>query len=66
MMPDRTNARIGFLNNEDRLAFTSLNTGFPQFFIGPAVNVAAQDLGAFVELGPIVPLRAGSSVESNK
>src|SRR5262245_20080292 len=58
MMPNRTDAQIRFLNPEGGLSFGQLNVGFPQLFAGPVVNVAAQDVSAFSELGPIIPLRA--------
>src|ERR1700740_3530511 len=58
VMPDRTDAQIGFLNTEGGLSFGQLNVGLPQLFVAPVVDIAAQDLRAFSKLGPIVPLRA--------
>ena len=40
------------------LSFAELDVGLPQLLVSPVVDVAAQDISAFTELGPIVPLRA--------
>ena len=41
VMPDRTDAEVGFLNAEGGLGFAELNVGLPQLFVGPVVDVAA-------------------------
>jgi hypothetical protein len=41
VMPDRTDAQIGFVNTEGGLGFSELNVGLPQLFVGPVVNVAS-------------------------
>ena len=63
-MPDRTDAQIGFVNAEGGLAFAELDVGFPQLLVGPVVDVAAKNVSAFTELGPIVPLRTGAPLQS--
>ena len=57
VMPNRTDAQIGLLNTEGRLSLRELDISFPQFLVSPVLDVAAQDVGAFTERGPIVPLR---------
>src|SRR5215471_16576460 len=50
VMPNRTDAQIGFLNTEGSFGFSELNVGLPQLFVGPVVNIAAQDVSAFSKL----------------
>jgi hypothetical protein len=63
MMPDRTDTQIGFLNAEGRLGFAELDVGLPQLLVSPVVDVAAKNVSAFTELGPIVSLRACAPLE---
>ena len=63
MMPDRTDTQIRFLNAEDSLGFAELDVGLPQLLVGPVVDVAAKNVSAFTEFGPILPLRAGAPLE---
>jgi len=53
VMPDRTDAQVGFMNAEGSLRFAELDVGLPQLLVSPVVDVAAQDVSAFTELGPI-------------
>jgi hypothetical protein len=46
-MPDRTQAKIGFLNTEGGLGFAQLDVGLPQLLIGPVVNVAAKNVKVY-------------------
>ena len=46
-VPDRANAQIGLLDAESGFSFAQLNVGLPQFFVGPVVDVAAQDVRPF-------------------
>jgi len=39
MMPDRTQAKIGFLNTEGGLSFAQLDVGLPQLLVGPVMLV---------------------------
>ena len=65
VMPDRTDAQIGFLNPEGGFGFAELNVGLPQLFVGPVVDVAAKNVSAFTELGPIIPLWACAPLKFN-
>ena len=65
VVPDRTDAKIRFLNAEGGLGFAELNVGLPQLLIGPVVDIAAQDVSAFAEPGPVVPLRARVPLKLN-
>ncbi len=41
MMPDGSNAKIGFLNPEGRLGFSELDVGLPQLFLSPVMDITA-------------------------
>ena len=58
VMPDRTDAQIGFVNAEGRFGFAQLNVGLPKLFIGPILDIGAQDVSPFAQPGPIIPLGA--------
>ena len=44
VMPDRTDAKIGFVDTEGGLRFAQLNVGLPQLLVGPVVDVAAKKI----------------------
>lgn len=56
VMPDRPDTQVGFLDAESSLGFAELDVGFPQRLLGPVVDIAAQNVGAFAEPCPILPL----------
>jgi hypothetical protein len=63
VMSDRTDGQIGFVNAEGGPRYAELDVGLPQLLVSPVVDVAAQDVSAFTELGPILPLRTFAPLE---
>src|SRR5512135_2613327 len=56
VMPDGPDAQIGFMNPKGCLGFAQLHVGTPQLFVAPLGDVTAQNVSAFNEIVPLLPL----------
>jgi len=65
MVPNRSDAQVGFLNAEGGFRFGELDIGLPKFLVGPLADVAAQDIGALAQSGPLIPLRLRAPFQSH-
>ena len=56
MVPDRAQRQIAFVDAKGSLGLGQLHVRSPEFFSAPIGDVAAQQITAFAQPGPIAPL----------